>query len=187
MSILKIEGQSIYYSIIFDWISSPRTKFTRDVYELHQRRLYRHAQDLTKHLLKMFFTITIIIDFVIIDRTRFSITERGDSYEEMLDIDKERYESECYYEELINTEYTTHHEVYAIEAILEDNCICKHPKAWIGHVFKELWPFLSGAPVSVIGVSPGIYPWKNGKRIIPKIDMIPIISRRLFEDDDLYS
>ena len=187
MSILDDEKQSIYYGLIHDWLSSKPSQHTLDTFVLHHARLCRHVHPITKGLLTMFNALTVVNDFTILHNIQFKrlslMTEHIYAgtrvFEEDLNLYDERSDSTLYYDEL--EEQTTYHGLAEVEAILEDNVICTYPKAWIGYVYKTLWPFLT------VGgeIPPGISAWKEGKRTVNLVQRIPLLSRPLC--DDLYS
>ena len=142
--------------LIHDWILYPPTKEITHLYKIHHERLCRHVSDITNALLHLFFQLTIISEFSILYGMVIRMREGDEN---------------ALYEELLT--YDTKHDVYAIQAILEDNCICSNAKGWIAYAFHELWPFITGYSQS----TPGIYAWKEGNRIIPVIHIVPFISR----------
>lgn len=189
MSILDVRKLDTPYAIIHDWILSPPSKFIKDLYVIHHARLSRHAPDIAKRLLNIFSRLTLISEFNIIHNTKVRVKDsiyevmykESKMYENQLDGIHERTQSETFYDELI--QHDMKYDVYEIEAILEDMCICKNPKGWIGNAFKELWPFLSFAHMPEL--SPGMSSCVQGVRVIYKIYMIPIMCRSI--QDDLYS
>ena len=187
MSILDDIKYSQYYSLIYDWILSPPTLKTIATYNLHHGRLRRHAAELTRKILHMFFVLTMESHFTILQsRVRILDNVYQIEYKEIrieegcLNMEKERLHSEMYYDELL--QHDTQHDIYEIEALLEDNAICKYTRGWIGFLYKELWPFIS-FPTGEY--APGVYAWKQGKRIMHMVEMIPIASISLV--DDIYS
>ena len=186
MSILDDTKYTHYYSLIYDWILSPPTQKTIATYHLHHGRLRRHVAELTKKILHMFFVLTVESHFTIL-RTQVRILDELYEVEykeirveeESLDMEREHLHSEMYYAELL--QHDTQHDIYEIEALLEDNAICKYTRGWIGFLYKELWPFISFPRGEY---APGVYPWKEGKRILHMIEMVPIVSISI---DELYS
>jgi hypothetical protein len=188
MSILNDDKYGIFYALIHDWILSRPTQHVLDTFGLKHARLCKMAHPITKGFLTMFYALTLVNDFTILHNIQAARTSiRIDQlyagmrvFEEDLNQCDERTDSILYYDEL--SEHSTCHGLYEVEAILEDSLICSYPKAWIGHVYKSLWPFLS------VGgeIPPGIHTWKHGKRTVFMAERIPLLSRPLVEDD-LYS
>jgi len=189
VKILAYAKRDVHYALIHDWILSPPTQHRRDTFGINHERLCRQAHKITLALLDMFYSITIVVDFTILHsiymrRSNKSMEEAFAGmciYEEDLNLCEQRNDSELYYDEL--TQYDTSHGLAEVEAILEDNIICRYPAAWIGYAYKTLWPFLS------VGgeVPPGIHSWTNGKRTVYLFKRLPIISQPVAEFDELYS
>ena len=154
--ILDEHDRKLYHSMIHDWILSPPIQEVVDIYKIHSKRLCRHVSDITDSLLHMFFTLDIITEFSILYGAVVRMKEG---------------EQEALYEELLT--WDTKHDILAIKAILDDNCICVNSRGWIGYAFHQLWPFLTRGTEH----SPGVYEWKDGRRIIRNYQLVPIVSR----------
>jgi len=157
-SILYENDRLIYENIIHDWILSPPIKEVTDLYKIHHTRLCRHVSDISRSLLHMFFELDIITEFSIL----YGAVVR-----------KKEGEEEALYEELIT--WDTKYDIFAIQAILDDNCICANSRWWIGYAFHQLWPFLT----QYADHSPGVYGWKDGQRVLHNYPLIPMVSRPL--------
>lgn len=189
VKILAYVKRDSNYALIHDWIVSPLSEHRMNTFGMNHRRLSMHAHKITLALLDVFYAITIVLDFTILHSIymRRSSNSLEDNfagmciYEEDLNLYEQRKDSELYYDEL--TRHSTQHGVFEIQAILEDNIICRYPSAWIGYAYKSLWPFLS------VGgeVPPGIHSWANGKRTVFLFKRLPIISQPVSEFDELYS
>ncbi len=187
-SILDDSKKQINYTIIHDWIVSIPSKHVSDMFYLKHSRMVKYADSLTKGFLTMFYAFTPVNDFTLLHNitmrrvsTPLETIYSGKSvYEEDMNQCELRSDSELYYDEL--TQHETRHGLYEVEALLEDNVLCAYPSAWIGYVYKTLWPFLS------VGgeLPPGVYSWVNGKRIVRLARRIPLMSQPA-EVDDLYS
>lgn len=154
--ILDDNYRRMYRTMIHDWILSPPIQEVVDLYKIHSKRLCRHVSDITDALLHMFFTLDIITEFSILYGAVVRMKEG---------------EQEALYEELLT--WDTKHDILAIRAILDDNCICANSRGWIGYAFHQLWPFLTqGSPYT-----PGVYEWKDGHRVIHTYQLIPMVSR----------
>jgi hypothetical protein len=188
MSILDDSKKQIFYTIIHDWIVCKPSKHVSDMFYLNHTRMVKHVDGLAKGFLTMFYAFTPVNDFTILHNitmrrvsTPLETLYSGMSiYEEDMNQCEVRSDSELYYDEL--TQHDTRHGVYEVEALLEDNMLCAYPSAWIGYVYKTLWPFLS------VGgeLPPGVHSWANGKRTVRLARRIPLISQPA-EVDDLYS
>lgn len=188
MSILHDAHKQYFYNFIHDWLSSHPSQHVIDMFGLHYDRMVKHAHPLTKGFLTMFYAFTVVSDFTVLHNinmrrisTPLEELHSGKSmYEEDVNQFEERSDSELYYEEL--TQHDTCHGLYEVEALLEDNIICAYPRAWIGYVYKNLWPFLS------VGgeLPPGINAWANGKRTVRLMRRLPLISQPA-DIDELYS
>ena len=188
MSVLQDVHKQLFYNFIHDWLTSRPSQRVIDTFYINHGRMVKHAHALTKGFLTMFYGFTVVNDFTILHNITMSRTSTplenlysGMSiYEEDVNQCEERSDSELYYKEL--TEHETCHGLYEVEALLEDNMICAYPSAWIGYVYKNLWPFLS------VGgeLPPGIHAWANGKRTVRLMRRLPLISQPA-EVDELYS
>jgi len=179
MSILEDAKKQEFYNLIHDWLTSKPSKHVIDTFNLHHGRQVKHAHALTKGFLTMFYAFTVVSDFTLLHNvvmrrvsTPLEDLHSGMSmYEEDVNQCEERSDSESYYHEL--THHETCHGLYEVEALLEDNVICAYPAAWIGYVYKTLWPFLS------VGgeLPPGVHTWANGKRTVRLKRRVPLISQ----------
>jgi hypothetical protein len=187
MNVLDDAKKQLFYTFIHDWIVSQPSKHVIDTFCIHHGRMVKHADALAKGFLTMFYAFTVVSDFTLLhsiytSRTSTPIEElySGMSmYEEDINQCEERSNSKLYYNELRH--HDTCHGLYEVEALLEDNVICTHRSAWIGYVYKTLWPFLS------VGgeLPPGVNAWANGKRTVRLMRRLPLISQPT--EDELYS
>jgi len=188
MSVLEDVHKEIFYTFIHDWLTSRPSQHVIDIFGLRHDRMIKYAHALTKGFLTMFYAFTVVSDFtllhnVVMRRVSTPLEElhSGKSmYEEDVNQCEERTNSQLYYEEL--TQHETCHGIYEVQALLEDNLLCTYPTAWIGYVYKSLWPFLT------VGgeLPPGIHGWANGKRTVRLMRRMPLISQPV-EVDELYS
>jgi hypothetical protein len=188
MSVLQDVHKQLFYNFVHDWLTSRPSQHVIDMFGLHHTRIVKNAHALTNGFLTMFYAFTVISDFtllhnVVMRRVSTPLEDLHSGmlmYEENVNQYEERSDSQLYYNELM--EHETCHGLYEVEALLEDNVICAYPSAWIGFVYKTLWPFLSvGAELP-----PGIHAWANGKRTVRLMRRVPLISQPA-EVDELYS
>lgn len=188
MSILHDAHKQYFYTFIHDWLTSTPSQHIIEIFGLRHARIVKHADALTKGFLTMFYAFTVVSDFTVLHNINMrrvstpleNLYSGMSMYEEDMNQCEERSDSGLYYEEL--TQHDTCHGLYEVEALLEDNVICTYPSAWIGFVYKTLWPFLS------VGgeLPPGIHAWANGKRTVRLMRRVPLISQPA-EVDELYS
>ena len=188
MSILDDSKKQLFYTMIHDWIVSKPSKHVTDMFYINHPRMVKYAHPLAKGFLTMFYAFTPVNDFTVLHNitmrrvsTPLETIYSGMSiYEEDMNQCEGRSDSELYYDEL--TQHETCHGVYEVEALLEDNVLCSYPSAWIGYVYKTLWPFLS------VGgeLPPGVHTWANGKRTVRMMRLLPLMSQPV-EVDELYS
>jgi len=137
---------------------------------------------MTKILLRLFFRLTVVNDFVLMNSARENIRTKPIRVEAEVNALEEWLDSEWYFSELLA--HDTRSDALDLEAFIEDKGICVHPKAWIGYAYCHLWPFLAYPYEN----SPGIHSWREGKRIIQSIRMIPILSMSIAAaEDSIYS
>jgi len=172
MSILD-EDERSYYTRIYDWIRYPPTESSVKTYGIHPR-LRMYAEELTTHLLNMFFHLNVLNDFSILNTLRYILSIPAGSD----DVERMRH-TECFLQLI---QYDTRYDALLLEAFLEDKGLVKYPRAWIGYAYTELWPFLVYPSLEA---SPGIHSWREGKRVIQQVHLVPLMTFPLAED--LYS
>lgn len=163
-----------YFPRIYDWIVYPPIKSVVQRYGIHPR-LVAYAEEITTHLLKMFFRVTVVNDFSILNSLRYILSIPAGSD----DVERMRH-TECFLQLI---QHETRYDALLLEAFLEDKGLCTYPRAWIGYAYTELWPFLVYPTVEA---SPGIHAWREGKRIIQHVTMAPLMTFPMVEDD-IYS